>query len=496
MANRKMWMGPRGGEQWVPMPATGLDTSAAGYAGNATAYISGGVGLHTSYAAHKEYSMSWPVGGRDDLRPIADMAVGLYGSGPIFFIDPTAADKNILPMQWSFPALAALDGPVLFGSDRPSTVPTATNTLGYPALSAQMTTVVGPASTYTYAWTGTPNASTSTEYVNGVFDTMNLCTNPRATTATGYSGEGSSENPAPTINSFGSPYPSVTNRVRVTATVSNTYLGVHYQLSGVVPYGVYSMSCTMDSSTTSSGNYRFWVIWQDSSGNQISVASGPAFATGTSGGYVNISFAATTAPAGAAQAVIIMRKEATVAAGEFVEAMALSVLQAPSVQPYFDGSMGIVTVSPAPVPPTSSTLYVPIPPGYELWIGWHGSTDGNGGVQVAPVAPGNATGTPQVLTPLAVTDSTRVNTSFSSVNCQGVEVSFTLGTSTTVTIAGIIAQILPLGATPMTGGFISGQGHSGCGFTQKPTMQAITMAIGTDGLISMAAKFSEIGDWS
>ncbi len=278
-------MGLRGRERWVPAPATGMDSSPLGWVSQVNG-LNGGTTVRTSLASHREYAMTWNANPRDALRPIMDMANGLHGTGLVYFIDPMAADKNVLPLQWAFPALASLDGPVLFGDTRPSTVPTASNSLDFPSLSAQ--------------------------YV-------------------------------PTT--------------------------------------------------------------------------------------------------------------------------------------------------------TLSSLYIPIPPGYTAWFGWHGSQDAPGGVQITTVQPGNLNGPVTLPTPIAMTDSTRVNTAFPSDSCQGIVVSFGGGTATNVTIAGMVCQILKTGSTPAVGPFISGQGHSGCTFNGKPSLQAISANVGQDGLVTMSAKLVEVSDW-
>lgn len=285
MARREMWMGVRGRERWVPVPATGMDSSPSGWESQ-TKNLNGGAGVRSSFSSHKEYNVSWTANGRDKLRPIIDMASGMHGTGLIYFVDPMAADKNVLPLQWSFPALAALDGPVLWGTTRPSTVPTPANALDYPATSAQYT----------------PNT-------------------------------------------------------------------------------------------------------------------------------------------------------------------------------------------------TLASIYLPIPPGMVAWVGWHGSSNGTGGVQVTPILPGNLSSTVVLPTVLPVTSTTRVNTSFSSTQYQGIELRPGGGTATSVSISGIMVQILPIGQTPKTGGFISGQGNSGCKFSAKPKLINYGNRMGADGLIGMSANLVEVGDW-
>lgn len=135
----QMWMGTRGYERWVKAPLTGnLDFSRVGWQAQSS-YLNGGASVRSSFASHKEYAMAWR-GTRREMRLIDDLALGMFGTGLIYFIDPVAADKNVLPFQWSFPALAAMDGPILVGTSRPSTVTTPTNGMGYPITSVQYPT--------------------------------------------------------------------------------------------------------------------------------------------------------------------------------------------------------------------------------------------------------------------------------------------------------------------------------------------------------------------
>lgn len=282
---RMMWMGARARERWVPAPQSGMEVSPIGWTAQSQ-YLNGGTALRASFASHQEYAPAWNTNGRDALRPIGDMARGMYGSDLIFFLDPMAMDKNVLPYQWSVPALASEDGPVLWGQERPESVPTASNSLDYPAYSAQ--------------------------------------------------------------------YVATTDR---------------------------------------------------------------------------------------------------------------------------------------------RSVYIPVPPGHTAWVGWHGEANGTGGLEVTPVIGPATNGAPVAINALPVGSDTRVSTAFSGDAYRGIEIRFGGGTATTASIAGVIVQILASTDTPQTGPFISGQGHSGCRFNGKPTMQAYSSAAGTDGLVSMSAKLVEVGDF-
>lgn len=140
----------------------------------------------------------------------------------------------------------------------------------------------------------------------------------------------------------------------------------------------------------------------------------------------------------------------------------------------------------------SSSTFIPVPPGYTAWVGAHGSATGSAGVLVTKTQ-GLTSGAQTKLTMLNVTDTTRVNASFDSSVCDGIIISYTNGGSAstdTLTLSGMIVQVLPTNTLPTTGGFISGQGHSGCQFTEKPKVTPY----GFDS-IGVAATLAESGAW-
>ena len=139
---------------------------------------------------------------------------------------------------------------------------------------------------------------------------------------------------------------------------------------------------------------------------------------------------------------------------------------------------------------TRPSVWIPVAPGYTVWIGAHGVA-GTGGVVVATPTTGVAgVGTAVNLTMLPVTSSTRVNQSFDSNTYNGVLVS--LGGAGTVTLSGLIVEVFPTGVTPPLGDFPSGQGNSGCAFSNLPTL--VEYSSGLD-LIGITAKLIEINAW-
>jgi hypothetical protein len=133
-------------------------------------------------------------------------------------------------------------------------------------------------------------------------------------------------------------------------------------------------------------------------------------------------------------------------------------------------------------------LFVPLPDGFTLWAGVHGPVTG-GTVTAAPVLTGNSVGTAVGLTALGTDSTTRVNTSWAqSSGYSGVEFSV----QDAVSYTGLIIQVLPTGATPATGGFISGQGHSGSDFTSTPHQEPYSAA---RDYVGVTVELEETNDW-
>jgi hypothetical protein len=147
------------------------------------------------------------------------------------------------------------------------------------------------------------------------------------------------------------------------------------------------------------------------------------------------------------------------------------------------------TVDPAKKRPET---WVPIPPGYTAHIGAYGQNVDGGAVIATPTIGPTQLGTPQTLTLLDVNNDARFNYTVSaSAGNNGVLIS--LGGSGRVILTAMMVQVLKDGVSPKTGGFISGQGHSGCSFIQQPQYTPYSAAIDRVGLV---AEFAEVGVWA
>jgi hypothetical protein len=142
---------------------------------------------------------------------------------------------------------------------------------------------------------------------------------------------------------------------------------------------------------------------------------------------------------------------------------------------------------------TLRSVFIPIPPGFSAWVGVHGATDAQDFVKVTPYT-GSVAGAVVYPTILTTATTTRVNTEIAG-GATGLELSLDNTTGGTFTLAGMIVQLLPAGVVPETGGFISGQGHSGCKFLGRPARVPYSTATGLD-LVGLSAKLGEVGEWA
>lgn len=136
---------------------------------------------------------------------------------------------------------------------------------------------------------------------------------------------------------------------------------------------------------------------------------------------------------------------------------------------------------------TPAVLRIPVPAGHTLHVGFHGSATSTAVVTVQPDGSSVTN-----LTPLACNTTTRTNYSHAAASHKFVSLS--IDGAGTLTMAGLIAQVLPTGEAATTGRFISGQGHSGCKFVGMPKRRVLKSAPGLD-LQSLSAVLVEVGGW-
>lgn len=137
--------------------------------------------------------------------------------------------------------------------------------------------------------------------------------------------------------------------------------------------------------------------------------------------------------------------------------------------------------------------WVPVPSGYTAWVGAHGDPASTGGIRVQPTVRSSSVGARVVVPVTSVTSPDRVTNSFVGGEQAGIELSIGGTTNNSVvTLAGVIVQVLKNGVQPEPGGFISGQGHSGCDWDERPSKNAYSAAM---DLVGVSASFIETEQW-
>lgn len=167
-----MWFGTRVHMQDIVDPDINPDYESVPW-GETSDYLNGGLGVSSSAVAHREYVLSWSNLTRAQARQITDYADGVYGDGLVYWIDPVAADANVLPQSWAVPALGALDGVPLAGAVRPTTTANANFSQGYPANNAVYTitedttprSIFVPIPTGHVAWVGVHGDVSAQDFV-------------------------------------------------------------------------------------------------------------------------------------------------------------------------------------------------------------------------------------------------------------------------------------------------------------------------------------------
>jgi hypothetical protein len=139
----------------------------------------------------------------------------------------------------------------------------------------------------------------------------------------------------------------------------------------------------------------------------------------------------------------------------------------------------------------SRKVWVPIPAGYSAHVGVYGENGSGGKIFATPTYNSNSSDTPQELTLMEANNTARANLVISAEDgYNGVELS--LGGEGTISLLGMMVQVLKDGKTPTPGGFISGQGHSGCQFVAQPEYTPYSAAFDTVGMV---ASLVETGAW-
>lgn len=113
----KVYFGNSNFQTWIEAPLSGLKAGSSGYSAT-TNLLNGRSFVKRSQGASRTFSASWvgPMNSTvlaDSLHTIKDFADGVYGTGKVYWLDPYAIDKNLLPPHWAAPGLTGRDWPTL-----------------------------------------------------------------------------------------------------------------------------------------------------------------------------------------------------------------------------------------------------------------------------------------------------------------------------------------------------------------------------------------------
>lgn len=111
-----VYFGTKDKQSWIKAPATGMKASKTGWAAEST-LLNGRSFVRSSYGSSRRFDASWDgsynSSTETSLQHIVNYSDGLYGDGPFYFIDPFAANQNVMPPHWAAPMLASTDWPPL-----------------------------------------------------------------------------------------------------------------------------------------------------------------------------------------------------------------------------------------------------------------------------------------------------------------------------------------------------------------------------------------------
>lgn len=127
-----IYFGNRQKQTYIPAPDVGMAWSNVKRS-NLIALEGGGVYVDDSKASHREGVAEWSTQNPASFRVVKEFLDGVWGPGPFYWVDPFAADTNLLSPAWATPGIIADgDWPEIYTAPRVS-APTATpGLLGLP----------------------------------------------------------------------------------------------------------------------------------------------------------------------------------------------------------------------------------------------------------------------------------------------------------------------------------------------------------------------------
>lgn len=148
---------------------------------------------------------------------------------------------------------------------------------------------------------------------------------------------------------------------------------------------------------------------------------------------------------------------------------------------------------PAEISTSTSYMRLILPEGHRLHFGWHGAQDSGNATVILRCHDRDTGALTDVTTePLAVTSSLRTNKNISGNTFSMVDVLVQNPAAATsvISIAGMIAQVLPELSFAEQGDFISGRGTMGLEFASAPSITYLSAKI-NDGQVELATNFIE-----
>lgn len=455
----QMYFGNKTRMTWVKCPSVGMGRSSHGYTAEGV-FLNGGSWVRNSAGRHNAYDLNWNFLRADERQEIRAYLDNVYGNDLIYFLDPFAMGRNVLPTSWSSPGISARGGTSLV--QNASGVPT---TQGVPAgqrvnygRNPEAVGTVSGSSVPGFATyqTGTGEAGTTIVRSSDLDGprmpdgrvlgyARRTVTTPKTGGSTGWRAEaveyrsnasGVSGDPVRTsvyvrFNASADPgaiHRTVRIRSRINGTTSNESDDI------VLPRGQWTR---IDVPNTATGNFTYtdWWVLQGAGSNLPAGSS-----LDVTGLLVEKSSGVKTYFSGAS---LDTPQETTVWNGTANASSSTATLSQADT-PAYGASYTLNAES------VSKECYLPVPEGYTLHLqGYYTRT---GTAAVALVSVGGAS----TVLPAGTTASTSVAVTGSA--------GYTLKLSGvgTVNLTYLMAQILPTGQEPDFEQFIPGEGHSGC----------------------------------
>lgn len=146
---------------------------------------------------------------------------------------------------------------------------------------------------------------------------------------------------------------------------------------------------------------------------------------------------------------------------------------------------------------TRRTVVIPVPPGFTLRWGWRGARSGTGVVRAVAHHASGGSDLVQSVEPIAESSTTRIGNAVDGDTYDYVTFGFarTSSAASTVTVAGMVAQIHPNSASPvLTGDHVPGMGTTGCVFA-GPMPEVYQLAVEGRHFKGLSFGLMEIGAW-